>query len=142
MFSFEAVAAFPLLSPPAGGMPPAAGAALTTVEMVPSGFTSRMALLKVSAMNRSPAPSTATPCGSFSCAAVAGPPSPENPPRPSFALSAAKSPATVVMIPVLASTRRITLLDASAMYTSPAASTATPVGVFSAARFAGPPSPA
>ena len=81
--------ALPLLSLPAGGAPPVAVAALTTVVMVPAGVTSRMALLKVSAMNRSPAPSTATPWGSFSWALVAGPPSPENPPRPSLALSAA-----------------------------------------------------
>ena len=89
VLSFDAVGALPLLSPPARGAPPPARAALTTVQMTPAGVTSRMALLKVSAMNRSPAPSTATPCGSFSCALVAGPPSPENPPRPSLALSAA-----------------------------------------------------
>ena len=67
MFSWEAVGAVPLVSP-AGR----AAEALTTVVMMPAGVTSRMALLKVSAMNRSPAPSTATPCGSLSCGAGGG----------------------------------------------------------------------
>src|SRR5215472_2888506 len=58
LFSFDAVGATPLVSLPAGGIPPLALAELTTVEIVPSGVTSRMALSNVSAMNRSPAPSS------------------------------------------------------------------------------------
>ena len=87
---------------------------LTTVEIVPAGVTSRMALLKVSAMKRSPAWSRATPCGLFSRADVAGPPSPLKPPSPPEAWSAATFPATVVITP-LVETRRMTLLPESAM---------------------------
>ena len=61
---------------------PFLAAVLTMVEMVPLGVTSRMALLNVSAMKRSPAWSSAMPCGLCRRAWVAGPPSPLNPPRP------------------------------------------------------------
>ena len=48
-----------------------------TVMMSPVAFTtSRITLLPSSAMNRSPAASTATPYGEYSSASVAGPLSP------------------------------------------------------------------
>src|ERR1700741_3866407 len=74
VFSFDAVGAALLVSPPAAGVPPLAEAALTTVVMVPAGVTSRTALLKVSAMNRAPAPSRARPWGSLSRGLGVGPP--------------------------------------------------------------------
>ena len=49
------------------------------VVMVPFGDTMRMRLLVRSAIYRFPAASTATPCGLWSIALVAGPPSPEKP---------------------------------------------------------------
>jgi hypothetical protein len=52
-------------------------------------LTSRIRLLPWSAMNKSPAESTAMPGGVFSSADLAAPPSPENPPSPYF------DPATV-----------------------------------------------
>ena len=73
----------------------------------------------MSAMNRSPAASTATPgaveSGGGGRAAVA-------------AVAQVPLPATVVMMPVARLTSRIRLLLVSAMKRSPAASTATPVG--------------
>ena len=103
-----------------------------TVVMIPLGETLRMRWLSVSAMNRLPAPSIARPPGSFSCALVAGPPSPEKPFVP--------SPATVVMIPA-GKTLRMRLLPVSAMNRLPAPSTATPWRLLSCALVAGPPSP-
>ena len=47
-----------------------------TVTVETAGVTSRTRSLPMSAMNRSPAASTATPIGESSSAAVAGPPSP------------------------------------------------------------------
>ena len=74
-----------------------------TVVITPvAASTRRMRSLESSAMNRLPEPSTATPRGLLSWAAVAGPPSPENPSLP--------FPATVVITPVAASTRRMRLL--------------------------------
>ena len=52
-----------------------------TVVMVPFR-TMRMQLLLESAIYTAPDDATATPCGKFSVALVAGPPSPENPARP------------------------------------------------------------
>jgi hypothetical protein len=80
--------------------PPSASANVpppATVVMIPLAETFRTRKLFVSAMNRLPAPSTATLHG-HSCALVAGPPSPEKPRVP--------LPATVVMIPS-GETRRI-----------------------------------
>ena len=54
-------------------------------------LTRRMSPLRESAMNTLPEESTATPVGVFNVAAVAGPPSPEEPAVP--------VPASVVMIP-------------------------------------------
>ena len=64
---------------------------------------------------------------------MAGPPSPKEPPEP--------VPATVTMVPVAFVTSRTRLLLESAMKTSPAASSATPLGVFRVADVAGPQSP-
>ena len=79
-----------------------------------------------------PAPSTATPLGLFSWAAVAGPPSPLNPASP--------VPAAVLMTPA-ESTLRIRWLAVSAMKRLPAPSAATPLGNLSRAEVAGPLSP-
>ena len=84
-------------------------------------------------MYRLPAASTATPWGPFNCALAAGPPSPEYPVDP--------FPATVPMMAPLAETLRTRLLPKSAMYTLPEESTATPMGRFSCALAAAPPSP-
>ena len=77
-----------------------------TVVMVPLVSSRRMRELRVSAMNRLPALSTATPKGEANCAWTAGPPSPPKPRSP--------VPATVVMVPE-ESTRRIRWLEVSAM---------------------------
>ncbi len=66
-------------------------------------------------------------------ALVAAPPSPEKPRIP--------FPATVVMNPVAASTRRMRWLARSAMKRLPEASTATPLGNLRLASVAGPPWP-
>ena len=92
-----------------------------------------MRLLPVSAMYTLPDESTATPCGWFSVADVACPPSPLN--------EAALMPAIVEMRPVDLVTRRMLLLPESAMYRLPAASTATPCGALSAAFKGESPSP-
>jgi hypothetical protein len=76
--------------------------------------------LSLSAMNTSPSPSTATPHGYKSWALVAAPPSPRSPPTP--------VPATVVITPLAASTRRTRWLSVSVTKMLPAASTATPLG--------------
>jgi hypothetical protein len=83
-------------------------------------------------MNTLPAPSTATPCGDASHAAVPAIPSPLYPFTP--------SPAIVEMSPVPASTRRMRLLPRSAINTLPPASTATPYGWFNLAVVAAIPS--
>ena len=83
-------------------------------------------------MNRLPTPSTATPAGKNSRAAVAGPPSPLKPLLP--------VPATVVMTPAV-STLRIRWFHVSAMKRLPAPSTATSAGKNSRAAVAGLPSP-
>src|SRR6185436_5359140 len=91
--------------------------------MVPAGETLRTR--PGSAMNKLPAPSTATPVGQISCVLVAG---------PSYGESYKKVlgpqhcplPATVEMLPP-GETLRIQL-QLSAMHRLPAPSTATPVG--------------
>src|SRR5207245_1529713 len=88
----------------------------------------------VSAMNRLPELSTAIPVGVVRFALVAGPPSPLKPRKP--------LPATVVMMPEVASTRRMRALKLSAMNRSPAASTATPSGKASPAAEEGKAGPA
>src|ERR1022692_977423 len=100
--------------------------------MIALADTVRIRWLPVSAMNRLPKASTATPYGTLSCASVAGPPSPLNPAVP--------VPATVVIIPP-ADTFRIRWLPASAMNRLPAASTNTPAGLDIWAAMARPPSP-
>ena len=95
--------------------------------------TSRIRLLPESAMNRSPAESSAMAVIPLNCAFLAGPPSPP--------LPAAPVPAKVMMLPVAATTSRITLFPASAMKRSPAASTATAEGSSARRRWACPPSP-
>lgn len=89
--------------------------------------------LSVSAMNRSPAAFVAKPEVGCSKAALAGPLSPSFPYVP--------VPATVVMIPVPPSTRRIRLFLLSPMKMLPSASTVTFHGSLSNALTAGPPSP-
>ena len=110
-----------------------------TLVMIPLVETLRMWLLPRSAMNRLPAPSTATPSGQFSCALVAGPPLPEKPGVP--------LPATVAMMP-LGKTLRMRLLPVSAINRLPVLSTATAAGPgkqhtrsCNRALVAGPPSP-
>jgi hypothetical protein len=95
----------------------AAAVSPAIVEMMPLVSTLRMRLLSLSAMNRSPAESTATPSGVLSWASVARPPSP-----PYFL--AWEVPATVEIVIGLAarSTLRIMLFPLSARYSwSPAA---------------------
>ena len=116
--------------PPSPRKPPSPPPA--TVVMTPVAAR-RTRELSESAMKRFPAPSSATPTGPASCAAVAGPPSPPKPCSP--------VPATVVMMPVTVSTRRTRPLEASAMKRFPAPSSATPTGKSSRAAVAGPPSP-
>jgi hypothetical protein len=65
--------------------------------------TKRMALFLVSAMNKLPVLSTATPDGAPKRALVAAPPSPTDPDIPG-------TPAYVVMMPVAADTKRMALL--------------------------------
>ena len=103
-----------------------------TVHMVPSGVTLRTTSFPVSAMNKLPVESTATPNGPLICALVAAPPSPVNPAVP--------LPATVVMVP-LAAIRRTTEASRSATNRLPAASTAMPMGEFNCAATAAPLSP-
>ena len=107
------------------------------VVMIPLGSTFRIRLLSRSLMNRSPELSTATSYGSWSVAAVASPPSPENEP---WSNPTGPLPATVEMMPV-ASMRRIRLLMWSATYSEPSEAAAMPSGQYSCAAVAGPPSP-
>ena len=101
-------------------------------SVTPAEVTLRTASLPLSAMKTLPDGSTATPKGLFKRAPVAGPKSPLKPAVP--------VPAIVVMMPLVA-TLRTTLESRSAMKTLPAASMAMPMGKFSCARVAGPPSP-
>src|SRR5260370_434364 len=87
-------------------------------------------------MSRLPELSTATSLGNARQAAMADSPSPQNVPG-----YAPPLPATVVMICVAASTRRIRLFSESAMNRLPLLSTATPSGPNRQALVAGPPSP-
>ena len=100
---------------------------------VPGFTTLRMRLLKVSAINRLPAPSTATPDGKRKLAPVAGPPSPLRPAVP--------LPATVEMFFVAASTRLMRSLRKSAIKRLPSPSTAILFGKTSLELVAGPLSP-
>src|SRR5436189_1417303 len=93
----------------------------------------RIRLFIESAMNRFPALSTATPCGSFNCDAAAGPPSPLKLYVP--------LPATVVITWVDGSVRRILKLKLSAINRLPALPSAMPLGAFNSAEVASPPSP-
>ena len=99
--------------------------------MTLSVVTSRTTWLVESAMNRSPAASTATSDGLDSEAEVAWPPSPPYPYEP---------PATVWMTPS-GVTSRTAAPVISSMNTSPDASTDRPTGRPTAAEVAGPPSP-
>src|SRR5216684_2756434 len=92
------------------------------VEMIPDEATTFWTrLLPVSAMYRSPPALSVTPAGDFSSAAVAAPPSPEDPELPDAL------PATVEIVPDALAISWIRLLPVSAMYKFPAASPATPV---------------
>ncbi len=88
--------------------------------------------LLVSASTMLPSGSSATPCTRLSCAAVAAPPSPENP--------AAPVPATVAMRPSLP-TLRTAGRNGAANTKPPSGVTAMPRGWSIAALVAGPPSP-
>src|ERR1022692_801141 len=117
------------------------------VEMLPvdaETFCTRQ--LSLSAMYRFPAPSTATDCGRNKNADVAGPPSPPWP-LVAWALPATvyTSPAVMVIpnwVWLYAAISWIRLFHASAMYTSPAESNASPSGLNRPALIAGPPFPA
>jgi len=74
-----------------------------TVVMRPSGATRLMRWLPVSASTMLPSASSATPCTRSSWAAVAGPPSPENP--------GTAVPAIVVIRPSLAWSRALSWFD-------------------------------
>ena len=122
--SISALAARPL-SPLKPGVPFPATVVITPLE------TLRMRLFSVSPMYRLPAESTATPVRSLNWALVAGPPSPLKPCVP--------FPATVVITPFETMRRREA--PVSAIYKSPAESTATPSGPPNWALVASPPSP-
>ena len=93
-------------------------------------------------MNKLPSESSVMPPKElWSFALVASPPSPLKPPAHAPLLQGLP-PATVVMIPVAASTRRTRKLPLSEMNKLPDLSTATAIGVDSCALAAGPPSPA
>ena len=118
--------------PPAAAERPSGNATAASVVITPAGSTSRTRLLRWSAMATAPSGSCATPVGKSSRACVAGPPSPEKPPRP--------VPATVVMIP-RGDTRRMRWRSVSATRKPPSGVAATAVGNVSRASPAGPPSP-
>ena len=105
------------------------------VVMMPvAAVTLRMRLLPESTMYRLPAVSIATSDGPLNCAAVASPLSPLDPSTP--------VPATVLMMPVVAVTLRMTWPLNSAMYRLPTLSTAMPYGLLIWAALASPPSSA
>lgn len=83
----------------------------------PLGSTTRTRALVAWAMYRRAEPSMVSPVAPYNSAKVAGPPSPSIPVMP--------VPATVVMMPVTMSTRRIRLLSKSEMKRLPCASNAT-----------------
>ncbi len=105
----------------------------TTVVMTPDADTCRTRALPLSASHRVPEASIATPEGELRLAEVAAAPSPAKPMTP--------DPATVVMIRVVPSTRRILWFWVSAMKTAPLVLTATASGEWRRAEVAGPPSP-
>jgi hypothetical protein len=109
------------------------------VERLTPGLkaTSRMRLLLLSAMKRWPRLSTATPAGLPRLALMAGPPSPR-------LGSHGPPPATVVMMPVAAPTRRMRSLPLSGIKRFPALSREIPefhMLKLRLALVAGPPSP-
>ncbi len=112
-FSSAAVAA-----PPSPDSPLTPAALPATVEIVPeAAATFWTRLLPVSAIYRSPPVLSVIPAGDFSSAAVAAPPSPEDPELPDAL------PATVEIVPDALAISWIRLLPVSAMYivyTSPA----------------------
>ena len=108
-----------IAGPPSPPKPAVPFPAIVAMIPVPA-FTTRMRLFSLSAMNKLPLLSTATPDGDLNNAFVAGPPSPLKPSAP--------VPATVVITPVPAATRRMRWLDLSAMNRFPLASSATPLG--------------
>src|SRR5918996_1707892 len=99
---------------------------------LPKPPTTRTRWLPKSTMNKAPFSFSDTRPGQFSCAARAGPPSPEYPATP--------VPATVVIVPE-GSTLRIRWLLISEMKMLDEESIAIPVGLDSMAAVAGPPSP-
>src|SRR5216683_1905689 len=128
-FSSAAVAA-----PPSPDSPLTPAALPATVEIVPeAAATFWTRLLPVSAMYRSPPVLRVIPPGDFSSAAVAAPPSPDDPGLPDAL------PATVEIVPDALAISWIRLLPVSAMYKFPAASTATPCAAASSATPAPPP---
>ena len=104
--------------------------------MIPCGDTRRTSLAPWSTMHTSPRASVATATGALSSARRAGPSSPHR----LTCRHGARSPANRVRRPA-GDTFHTTELRASAMYTSPCPSAATPVGSRSCARIAGPPAP-
>ena len=105
----------------------------TVLMMLVEADTNRMRLLYVSAIHRSPDALTATPEGNWRAALAAGPSSPAKPHTP--------FPATVLMKPNKADTKRMRLFCVSAIHMSPDAPTATPPGNNNCALVAGPLSP-
>ena len=122
--------------PPSGSAATACGESNptsgATVVIVPFGATRRMRLLPVSAIKNPPLASGETENGRFSCAASAGPPSPESPCVP--------LPATVVMTPA-GEINRTRWLPVSGKRMLPSGSAAMPRGAAICANVAGPPSP-
>ena len=104
------------------------------VMMLVMASTRRTVREPLSTTYRLPEGSRAMRRGSENCAASASPPSPPGLQKPG-------TPATVVMMFVVAATLRTTQLKMSPMYTLPEGSTATPSGEASEALVAGPPSP-
>ena len=102
------------------------------VVITPAGVMRRTRLLSVSVTYKLPRASKAKALGKFSWALVAGPPSPPKP--------AAPVPAKVETIPA-GVTRRMRFEARSVINKLPAASNAMPVGWFSCALVACPPSP-
>src|SRR5216683_778076 len=129
-FSSAAVAA-----PPSPDSPLTPAALPATVEIVPeAAATFWTRLLPVSAIYRSPPVLSVIPAGDFSSAAVAAPPSPEDPELPDAL------PATVEIVPDALAISWIRLLPVSAMYKLPPADS-TPCGEPKGADAAGPPFP-
>src|SRR5439155_182905 len=121
--------------PPSPAKPQAPPVPATVLIAPVAAPTLRMTQLPLSAMKRSPEPLRVRPTGRLSLAFVAAPPSPPKSQAPPV-------PATVLIVPVVAATLRMTQLPLSAMKRLPAPSRATPAGELSSAAVAAPPSPA